>query len=432
MNMISMIVSLILAIGITIILNIIEFKNIEKKKLIYISFGIFIIFNNQFTGMMYLNQLLVILLIGIFEYLDEGKFFKGIIKGGIALLISMIVSSLTMSFMVDSIFNDYFEIIRIVISLINTILAISIAFFIRKIYIKLNQYKVKNISWKILSLILTLIVGVLSVYISLTPKQNFIGENGQEVLFYNGTTFTIYLVILVGFIYLLGKKVYEEIEYKQKLKEAERLEEYTSSLESMSEDLRKFKHDYINIMSSILGYIDDNDMVGLKDHIHCNILSLEKTINKNNSRLHLLKNLAKPEIKGLVSSKLIRAQELKINVEVDIMEEVEYVNSNMVLLCRIIGILLDNAIEECENIKNSDLSFGVIQHNNSIDFIVKNSCREDIEPIYILNSKGFSTKGENRGLGLFILEELIQENEDMFLDTIVENKTFTQILTIMG
>lgn len=420
----------IMGFGIALITNIIEFKYVEKRKLLYTSFGLFIIFINKSSGILYFNNLLAIILIGIFEYLDSGKFLKGVIVGGIGLIISIGASSITSPFIgFERIINNkYIEFITIFITMI---IAVGITFILRKIYILLKNYKVDNISWKLTSVVLMLIVGILSAYIATTSRKEIIGENGQSVNFFNGSSFSIYLILLLGMVYILWKKLNEEIIYKQKLKESEYLKEYTSSLEEMSEDLRKFRHDYVNIISSIVGYIDDNDMVGLKNHIYNNIIPLEIRINKDNTRIHLLKNIKRSELKGLISSKIIRAQELNINVNIEIMDEIKEIKFNIVTICRILGILLDNAIEECEIIEGSYLKFAIIKNISSIDFIISNSCRENIEPIYKLNSKGFSTKGKNRGLGLTIVNELIEEYENIVLDTIIENRVFTQILTVM-
>lgn len=430
MTIASMVSALIMSIGISILLNIIRFKRIEKTKFIYISFGLFLMFNNSLGNVIYLNQLLSIVFIGMFEHLDNGSFFKGIITGGVALILCMITSSLISPFVkFQSVINN--EFLQILLILITVILAIIMAFFVRKIYIILKEYNLNNISWKVVCVILIFIVGALSTYIAVFPKGEIAGQEGQYIVAYNGSTFVIYLVILMALIYVLGNKLKNEITYKQKLKEAENLKEYTSSLENMYEDLRKFRHDYVNVLSSIVGYIDDEDMEGLRTHLYTNILPLEKKISKNNTKLHLLKKIKIPELKGLISSKLIRAQELGINVSVDILEDIENIHGCIVTICRSLGILLDNAIEECETMEDAHLNFGVIKGNTSIDFIIENTCRENIEPIYILNSKGFSTKGKDRGLGLSILEELLEENENIILDTIVENKTFTQILVIM-
>lgn len=432
MIIVSTINSLVIALGISIILNIIEFRKIEKGKLFCIFFGVFIIFNNQSgsINIMYSNQLLSVILIGILEYLDNGNFLKGIINGGIALILCTIASSLINTFIYGDkwVYNSY---VQIFLTIIIVIAAIQLAFFFRKIYVVLKQYNINQVSWKVISMILILIIGGLSAYIAIIPRE-VISEEGKFTIYHYGGTFSIYLIILIILIYVLGGKLKSEIIYKQKLKEAENLKEYTNSLEEMYEDLRRFRHDYINIISSIVGYVDDEDIIGLKSHIYKNIIPLEQNINKNNTKIHLLKNIKLSELKGLVSSKLIRAQELNINVTVDIIEEIESINIDAVTLCRIIGILIDNGIEECENIENSYITFGIIKNPSSIDFIVANSCRENIEPIYILNSNGFSTKGNDRGLGLAIVEELIKDNSNLILDTIVENRTFTQILTVEG
>lgn len=297
--------------------------------------------------------------------------------------------------------------LQLLLTVVTIVLAIMLVFPIRKIYRILKEYGTPNISWKLISIILTIIVGGLSAYLATIPRLALNTEAGEEIIYYNGSTFIIYFIILIGVLYFLGNKLKDEIKYKQELREAENLKDYTRSLEGMYGDLRKFRHDYINIISSIVGYIDDEDIEGLKDHVYTNLLPLEKNINRNNTKIYLLKNIKLPELKGLVSSKLIRAQELNINVTVDIMEDIESINVNVVTICRLIGILLDNAIEECESIENSYVTFGIIKNEESIDFIVSNSCRVNIEPIYMLNTKGFSTKGSNRGLGLSILEELI-------------------------
>ena len=430
MMIVSTIYALVIALGIATILNIIEFRKIERRKLFCTFFGVFIIFNNQSgdINIMYSNQLLSVVLIGLLEYLDNGNFFKGILNGGIALILCTIASSFINPFIFGDkwIYNSY---IQIVLAIITVIAAIQLAFFFRKIYVILKQYNINQVSWKVISMILILIIGGFSAYLAAIPRE-VIREEGRLTIFYYGGTFSIYLIILIILTYVLGGKLKSEIIYKQKLKEAENLKEYTNSLEEMYEDLRRFRHDYINIISSIVGYVDDNDIIGLKNHIYKNIIPLEQNINKNNTKIHLLKNIKLSELKGLVSSKLIRAQELNINVTVDIIEEIENINIDAVTLCRIIGILIDNGIEECVTIENSYITFGIIKNSSSIDFIVANSCRENIEPIYILNSKGFSTKGNNRGLGLAIVEELIEDNSNLILDTIVEKGTFTQILTV--
>ena len=65
-----------------------------------------------------------------------------------------------------------------------------------------------------------------------------------------------------GLAVVMEKAIFEQ-EYKEK--EYTQLKEYTDLLENVSTDLRKFKHDYINILLTLGGYIDEGDLNGLKE-----------------------------------------------------------------------------------------------------------------------------------------------------------------------
>ena len=57
--------------------------------------------------------------------------------------------------------------------------------------------------------------------------------------------------------------------------------------------------------------------------------------------------------------------------------------------------------------------------------IVKNSCSEDLPPLYQLEEKGYSTKGPNRGIGLSNLQEIMEET-DFLLETEIVDHYFIQ------
>ena len=123
----------------------------------------------------------------------------------------------------------------------------------------------------------------------------------------------------------MSKVITKEIEYKSKKEQLQNLKDYTNSLEKVYTDMRKFRHDYINILSSIVGYIEDNDMEGLEEHFYKNIMPLGEGIKNNNFRIGLLKNIEIVELKGLLSSKIIGAQGKGIDVFIDISEKINYI-----------------------------------------------------------------------------------------------------------
>lgn len=245
------------------------------------------------------------------------------------------------------------------------------------------------------------------------------------------------LLIFTGYIIALGISMYimfsifiKEERSKQQRIEMEQLIQYTSNLESMYQEMRKFRHDYMNILSSMIGYMDDNNMDGLKEHFNNNILPFSNQLKEDTFKLGRLSNIEMPEMKGIVSSKLIRAQELGVDIYIDISEPVNKISMNMIDLCRVVGILLDNAVEAARETEKPMLKFGLVRRKHSIVIAIINSCSKEVPPIYKIYEKGFSTKGEGRGLGLANLKEVVDGFNNCCLDTSIKDGEFTQELEI--
>lgn len=300
-----------------------------------------------------------------------------------------------------------------------------LGFFINK---KIELYKIK-INNKFVFLILSALLLTLIIFyanIILGSKDSFT----TEIIKLNGILFFIYFILLLIITLILLKSIIKELEFKNNKTQFENLQEYTSNLEKLYTEMRAFRHDYINILSSIIGYIENKDMSGLEVYFNSKIIPLGKGIESNNFKIGHLKNIKLLELKGILSSKLIHAQELGIDVFIDIIEDIKRIDMNIVDLCRVVGILIDNAIEASLTSTNRSLKVALVNKNNSTIIVIINSCPENIPPIYTLFQKGFSTKGENRGLGLSNLKELINHYNNISLDTIIENGEFIQNLEI--
>lgn len=246
----------------------------------------------------------------------------------------------------------------------------------------------------------------------------------------NSVIFVVYslILVLVCFsVYLVIKK--EEI-YKINKIQLENLKEYTNSLEELYMDMRRFRHDYINILSTMNWYIKENDMESLADFFSKNIQPLDKQIKINNSKLGMLKNIRITEVKGIIASKLIRAQELGIDVDIEVLEEITNINIDIIDLIRSIGILLDNSIEAAIDSDEKHVGIAIIKKENSVVLIVDNTFKGEVKSISKLFKEGYSTKGDNRGLGLSNLKEIINNRKNILLDTFIENGKFVQVITV--
>ena len=193
------------------------------------------------------------------------------------------------------------------------------------------------------------------------------------------------------------------------------LQEYMSQIEELYQNLRVFKHDYANIMVSMAGYIEGNDMEGLKRYYDKQIFPISNQLIKANDAISILHNLDIVELKSLIFVKINHALELNIEVSLEITDKIEEINMKSVDLVRIIGILLDNAIEACQECENPSIGFSIMRINRDITFVIKNTyIKHDID-YSKLGSIGISSKGERRGAGLYNIKTITNDYDNVIM-----------------
>lgn len=238
-------------------------------------------------------------------------------------------------------------------------------------------------------------------------------------------------IIVIILLYLNNKITKNKLLQEYKDKELKHLKEYTDMIETMSDDLRRFKHDYTNILQVLGSYIDSNDMKGLKIFYKNELQpESEKIVNKNRS-LYLLKNIKINSLKGLISSKIYSEDLNNIDTYIEIYDDIHELSINEMDICRIIGILLDNAIEAAVLCDKKVIRLGIIKKENYTSFIISNTCHKDTPPIHKIYEDGFSTKGYGRGVGLNTVRKIINEKyANVCLHTKINDCVFKQELVI--
>ncbi|MCB2309314.1 GHKL domain-containing protein [Clostridium estertheticum] len=237
---------------------------------------------------------------------------------------------------------------------------------------------------------------------------------------------SIMIIICISLFFISKRE--EKFKYKQI--QLDNLEQYTNNLENLYMDMRKFRHDYINIISSMAAFIEERDIDGLEEHFNKNIYPLNNKMNKNNYKLGLLKNIKLPQIKGLLSGKVIHAQELGIDIILDIVEPITIIKMDIIDLSRCLGIILDNAIESALESEKKVIDVALINKSNSVIIVVANTYKGAIPVLSKLFKEGFSTKGENRGLGLSNCKDIIGKYKNISLDTSITDVQFIQEITV--
>lgn len=206
---------------------------------------------------------------------------------------------------------------------------------------------------------------------------------------------------------------------------------YMHSLEKINKEMQKFQHDYANILLTIRGYLEIEDLQGLKQYFQSHILKAEQKTFFKNEVFRNLDHLKIVELKGLLATKVIHADQLGIRLNVEIPETIETIDMDIIDLTRIIGILSDNAIEACGNHGDGQINIAFIKTNyNTILIGIDNTVNNftlDLDDIY---KENFTTKGKNRGLGLTNVKEILKRYDTVNLNTQVEDGWFMQELEI--
>ena len=206
-------------------------------------------------------------------------------------------------------------------------------------------------------------------------------------------------------------------------------EEYNNTLRILHDNVRGFKHDFDNIVTTIGGFIRTNDMEGLKQYY----LQLEDDCQRVNNLYILNPEVVNNDgIYNLLTKKYYEADSKDIKVNITFLLDLSKLNMKIYEFARILGILLDNAIEassECEE-KLINLTFREDSRNSRQLIIVENTYKNkdvDTEKIF---EKGVSGKEEHSGLGLWEVRKIVKKNKNTNLFTTKNEKLFVQQLEI--
>ena len=204
---------------------------------------------------------------------------------------------------------------------------------------------------------------------------------------------------------------------------------YNKTLTLLHDSMRGFKHDFHNIVQGIGGYIETENMEGLKKYYS----QLLKDCNRVNNLTALNPTLINnPAIYNIMVAKYHKADGIGVQITLGIFMDLNEIEKHMKIyeFTRILGILMDNAIEaasECEE-KVIQVNFRKEENRNRILMVIENTyLNKDIDTERIFE-KDFSTKSKktNSGLGLWEVREILKKNNNLNLFTTKNEEFFIQ------
>ena len=260
---------------------------------------------------------------------------------------------------------------------------------------------------------------------------------------FKGSSYIRLLSVITGIIFILLctyitvsvlKNIKLETNNKIESAKLEQQKKYILALEKNNNEIRKFKHDFNNIILGLDGYINNDDFnkEKLKKYFNSTIMTFNNNIELNDIVIAKLNSIKVSSLKSLITNKVLVAQNNNIDVDINIQGEIHDFYTDEMQLSRILGILLDNAIEaSLELTDDKKIEMNIIQIDKTTDIQISNTFNNTGTPIADFNKEGFSTKGTNRGLGLNSAHE-IANKLNMLLNTEIDESTFIQNLAIEG
>lgn len=209
--------------------------------------------------------------------------------------------------------------------------------------------------------------------------------------------------------------------------EVEFQKNYNASLKSLVDGLRTFKHDYNNTLATLYGYAQLEDIKSLKEVLK-EIIEDSKvltTLDKLNP--DLIKN---PSIYGLITSKYQRCEECNVTFNIEIFTELEDLEIRIFDLTRMLGIFLDNAIEAASGSRTKKVNLLIREKGNEVILEISNTFSDKAISTDIIFNKGISSKGNNRGLGLYKVKDIVKRYSTVSLETFIADEVFVQRLSV--
>jgi len=224
--------------------------------------------------------------------------------------------------------------------------------------------------------------------------------------------------------------IYQIMDYRHTAQSADWEKEYYSSLNRNLENMQDLRHDMKNIFLTMSAYVERSADREMKEFYRDRICPLMEGEIEQNTIFSKLCQVPSEELRAFLYMKCTQAFQRGIAVKLIVrVEELEFFyGMELVDLTRILGILLDNAMEECENVQDAWMEIGIRTQSGRVSYSIKNSIRKGHDFGHMTEQK--SDKAGHTGRGLIIVRNILQGYPFATLNTLADKEIFRQTLNL--
>ena len=405
----------------------ISFKNYKVYvSIIFIS--IICIFNYYFVNnYIKILTILVASFIGncfLFKRKDTSNIFVPIISELIILLSELMISivaftilNLDMNFVSSNYFGSL--IINILIGFMSVIL-VNISFFKKLLNFlqKITSNIPKNIIISIFALLIIICNFLLAIsYYKIETKYVLI--------------FDTVMIIIYSFI------VFKMLEQKNRyIKISNKYNMTNTTLKELEQNVTRLKitnHENKNQLLTIRNMIKKGeDSKSLIKHIE-NIVNSK--IKDDETLMLQTSTITNSMISSIVYSKMLTMKENDVDAALIISRDIKDLylsdipDEHAVEICKIIGVYLDNALEEVSKYEEKIINIEFYAEKKTLCIAISNNFEGEID-FEKMDNPGYTTKENGHGYGLSLAHEIIESNDRLSSEREIKDNIFKQILKI--
>jgi len=231
------------------------------------------------------------------------------------------------------------------------------------------------------------------------------------------------------YIRLLVKTISVKDDMRLQEKDLRKLAEYNRELEKNMEAMRGIRHDIKNMFLTMGGFVDRSNDEEMKIFYEENIVPFAKQELQKNDLYMKLACIHSESLKSFLYFKIMQGIEQGVSIDllVKLADGDDFFCIGQIDLIRILGILIDNALEEAKACKGTVvISMG--ENEREYLFSVSNSVRRQTREKGV--AAGTTDKGLGRGNGLLIVDKLVKKYRNVLLNSFFKEDEFVQCLRI--
>lgn len=206
------------------------------------------------------------------------------------------------------------------------------------------------------------------------------------------------------------------------------LEEY----EKMLDYQRVVNHENKNQLLIVRSLLKENENSDALNYVN-EVLDDKK--DDNDVLFGRAKKIPSGGLQGIVYQKMLVMNDKNIKPILDVSNSVkkfklENLDTKLNYdICRIVGVFLDNSIEETEKLDEREIMLSMYEQNNDLVIEISNKFK-NVPDLERLEEKGYSTKGKGHGYGLSLVNDIVNNNNQIINEKGITRNIFTQKLII--